>query len=217
MSTTAEGKGRSPRADAQRNRDHILDIAAQYFSEHGVSGSLDAIAKKAGVGAGTLYRHFPNREALLAALLTARDEELVSRRDAIRAGTTDAASALEQWLNALIAWAGAFDGLPEPLRVATTTESSPLAITCQGYISTTDEFLLAAQQEGSARHEVRGRDLFLAALATSWVRDAAMADELSEQALNSLTKNGWATSISTEFEHLAAPATPHAAKTTPPR
>lgn len=199
MFTTAAGKGRSPRADAQRNRDHILDIAAQYFSEHGVSGSLDAIAKKAGVGAGTLYRHFPNREALLAALLTARDEELVSRRDAIRAGATDAASGLEQWLKALIDWAGAFDGLPEPLRAAaTTTESSPLGITCQGFITTTDEFLLAAQQEGSARHEVRGRDLFLAALATSWVHDAAMADEFSTQALNSLTKNGWATSISTD-------------------
>lgn len=205
MSATTAGKGRSPRADAQRNRDHILDIAAQYFSEHGVSGSLDAIAKKAGVGAGTLYRHFPNREALLAALLTARDEELVSRRDAIRAGATDAASGLEQWLKALIDWAGAFDGLPEPLRAAaTTTESSPLGITCQGFITTTDEFLLAAQQEGSARHEVRGRDLFLAALATSWVHDAAMADEFSTQALNSLTKNGWATSIRTDPGHQAS-------------
>lgn len=204
MSTTVAGKGRSPRADAQRNRDHILDIAAQYFSEHGVSGSLDAIAKKAGVGAGTLYRHFPNRETLLAALLTARDEELVSRRDAIRAGATDAASGLEQWLKALIDWAGAFDGLPEPLRAATTTESSPLGITCQGFITTTDEFLLAAQQEGSARHEVRGRDLFLAALATSWVHDAAMADEFSTQALNSLTKNGWATSIRTDSGHQAS-------------
>lgn len=198
MSTTAEGKGRSPRADAQRNRDHILDIATQYFSEHGVSGSLDAIAKKAGVGAGTLYRHFPNREILLAALLIARDEELVSRRDAIRADATDAASGLEQWLKALIDWAGAFDGLAEPLRAATATESSPLGITCQGYITTTDQFLLAAQQEGSARQEVRGRDLFLAALATSWVHDAAMADEFSTQALNSLTKNGWATSNRTD-------------------
>lgn len=194
MSITASGRGRGPRADAQRNRDHILDTAAQYFSEHGVSGSLDAIAKRAGVGAGTLYRHFPNREALLAALMNARDEELVKRRDAILSETAHAASRLEQWLDALIEWAGAFDGLPEPLRTATTTETSPLGITCQGYITTTDEFLLAAQKEGSARPEVRGRDLFLAALATSWVRDAAMADEFSGQALKSLTRNGWAVS-----------------------
>jgi AcrR family transcriptional regulator len=205
MATTAPGRGRSPRADAQRNRDHILDTAAQYFSEHGVSGSLDAIAKKAGVGAGTLYRHFPNREALLAALLTARDEELVKRRDAIRADGTGAADCLERWLDALIEWAGAFDGLPEPLRTATTTETSPLGITCQGYITTTDEFLLAAQNEGSARPEVRGRDLFLAALAASWVRDAAMADEFSAQALKSLIKNGWAVSTATDTARQGRP------------
>jgi AcrR family transcriptional regulator len=198
MSTTAPGRGRGTRADAKRNRDHILDTAAQYFSEHGVSGSLDAIAKKAGVGAGTLYRHFPNREALLAALLTARDEELEKRRDAIRAETEGAASRLEHWLDALIEWAGAFDGLPEPLRTATTTETSPLGITCQGYITTTDEFLLAAQKEGTARADVRARDLFLAALASSWVRDAAMADEFSAQALKSLTRNGWAASGTTD-------------------
>ncbi|MGP9726860.1 TetR/AcrR family transcriptional regulator [Glutamicibacter sp. 287] len=201
MSTSAAGKGRSPRADAQRNRDHILDTAAHFFSEHGVSGSLDAIAKKAGVGAGTLYRHFPNRETLLAALLTARDEELEVRRDAIRSETRDAGDRLEQWLIALIDWAGAFDGLPEPLRAASRTESSPLGITCQGYITTTDEFLIAAQKDGAARSEVRGRDLFLAALAISWVRDAAMADESSAQTLTTLTKAGWATSSGADSGH----------------
>jgi len=197
MSTSPGTKGR-PRADAQRNRDHILGIADRYFSEHGVSGSLDAIAKQAGVGAGTLYRHFPNREVLLAALLSARDNELEARRDAIRAESTDAASALALWLGALSDWASAFDGLPEPLRAATATGSSPLGITCQGYITTTDEFLHAAQQEGSARREVRGKDLFLAALATSWVRGAAMADEFSAAALNSLSRNGWSTCAGAE-------------------
>lgn len=201
MSINTVNRGRIARADARRNRDHILDIADKFFSEHGVSASLDAIAKKAGVGAGTLYRHFPNRETLLAALLTARDEELVLRGDAIRAEVTDAGNCLEQWLAALIDWAGAFDGLPDPLRAAVSTESSPLGITCQGYITTTDVFLLAAQREGTARHDVRGRDLFLAALATSWVRGAAMADGCSAQALNTLTKTGWATSIGAHAGH----------------
>ena len=182
---------RAPRADARRNRDHILDIAEQYFSEHGVAGSLDAIAKQAGVGAGTLYRHFPNREALLAALLTARDDALVSRRDDLRNRSANAADALAGWLDAVAEWAGAFDGLPEPLRAATTTSPSPLAVTCQGFITTTDEFLQAAQNEGSARGEVRARDLFLAALATSWVRGAAMADDESAAALAALARNGW--------------------------
>ena len=196
MPDTTTTRVRASRADAQRNRDHILDIAEQYFSEHGVTGSLDAIAKQAGVGSGTLYRHFPTREALLAALLRARDDALVSRREDIRADATDAADALGRWLEALTEWASAFDGLPEPLRAATMTTSSPLAITCQGFITTTNEFLQAAQNERSARREVRARDLFLAALATSWVRGAAMADELSAPALASLTRTGWQTPTS---------------------
>ena len=191
MSHVATGRVRGPRTDALRNRDHILDIADRYFSDHGVTGSLDAIAKQAGVGSGTLYRHFPTREALLAALLSARDAELVSQREAILSEAANAAEALERWLAAVAEWASAFNGLPEPLRAATTTTSSPLAVTCQGFITTTDTFLQAAQVEGSARREVRARDLFLAALATSWVRGAAMADDSSATALASLTRNGW--------------------------
>ncbi|GAA1980107.1 TetR/AcrR family transcriptional regulator [Isoptericola halotolerans] len=190
--TTTDG-ARAPRADAQRNRDRILGAAEQYFSEHGVTGSLDAIAKRAGVGAGTLYRHFPNRESLLAALLAARDDALVARRDDLRSGSVNAADALDGWLDAITAWAGAFDGLPEPLRAATATSSSPLAMTCQGFITTTEEFLRAAQDDGGARRDVRARDLFLAALARSWVRGAALADDASAAALAELTRNGWAT------------------------
>ncbi|WP_280425273.1 TetR/AcrR family transcriptional regulator [Nocardia carnea] len=196
MSKSATSRARAPRADARRNRDHILAVAERYFSDHGVNGSLDAIAKQAGVGAGTLYRHFPNREALLAALLAARDEALVSRRDELRTRSADAADALEGWLDALTEWAGAFDGLPEPLRAATTS-ASPLAVTCQGFITTTEEFLHAAQREGSARTGIRARDLFLAALATSWARGAAMADDASAAALAALLRSGWESTTST--------------------
>ena len=191
MSEITTRRTRAPRADAQHNRNHILSVAAHYFSEHGVTGSLDAIAKRAGVGAGTLYRHFPNRETLIAELLAGRDEALVARRDHLRSQATNAADALASWLDAVTEWAGVFDGLPEPLRAATTTSSSPLAVTCQGFITTTEEFLRAAQQEGSARTEVRARDLFLAALATSWARGAALADDASTAAMTALTRSGW--------------------------
>lgn len=191
MSEMTTRRTRAPRADARRNRDHILGVAEEFFSEHGVTGSLDAIAKRAGVGAGTLYRHFPNREMLLAELLAVRDEALLARRDDLRDETVDAAEALDGWLDAVAEWAGAFDGLPEPLRAATMTSSSPLALTCEGFITTTEEFLRVAQLKGVARSEVRARDLFLAALATTWVRGAALADDESAAALASLTRNGW--------------------------
>lgn len=74
---------RKPRADAQRNRERILEVAKQAFTRSGANASLDDIAKKAGVGAGTLYRHFPTREALIEAVyhnevakLAAAEEEL---------------------------------------------------------------------------------------------------------------------------------------------
>lgn len=59
---------RKPRADAQRNRERILEVAKEAFTKSGADVSLDEVAKNAGVGAGTLYRHFPTRDALLEAV-----------------------------------------------------------------------------------------------------------------------------------------------------
>jgi AcrR family transcriptional regulator len=190
MSEATTG-GRRQRTDKQRNRTRILEIAEQFFAEQGIACSMDAIAKRAGVGPGTLYRHFPNRDALLAALLQARDEELEARRVAIRREVTDSRAALAQWLEALREWVTAFDGLPEPLRAALSEGTSPLALTCQGFITTTEEFLHAAQRDGGAKPWVRGRDLFLGTLATAWASGAVMADESSPDALGSLMRTGW--------------------------
>jgi len=69
---------RKPRRDAQRNRERILDVAKQAFSRSGVNTSLDDIAKEAGVGPGTLYRHFPTREELLEAVYRTQVEKLAA-------------------------------------------------------------------------------------------------------------------------------------------
>lgn len=69
---------RKPRADAQRNRDRILEVAKTAFTRSGVDISLDDVAKQAGVGPGTLYRHFPTREALLAAVYRTEVERLAA-------------------------------------------------------------------------------------------------------------------------------------------
>jgi len=203
---------RGPRTDAQRNRSLILEVAEQHFSEQGVGGSMDAIAKRAGVGAGTLYRHFPNRDALLAALLQARDEELETRRVAIQREESDSTEALARWLDALVEWVTAFDGLPEPLRASLSEVGSPLALTCQGFITTTDHFLRAAQHDGGAQPWVRGRDLFLSALATGWASGAAMADESSAQSLRAMMRSGWEIQGSAKTP---APRRPSLAERTP--
>ncbi len=69
---------RKPRSDAQRNRERILEVARQAFSRSGANASLDDIAKKAGVGPGTLYRHFPTREELLVAVYRSEMEKLAA-------------------------------------------------------------------------------------------------------------------------------------------
>ncbi|ETD33297.1 TetR/AcrR family transcriptional regulator [Williamsia sp. D3] len=192
MSETTAPRRRDPsRADAQRNRARILDVAEKHFTEHSVSGSLQAIAKRAGVGAGTLYRHFPNRDVLLAALLRTRDQDLAARREIIGREAASSADALALWLEALAQWATAFSGLPESLRVALTEGSSPLTSTCQQYITITNDFLSAAQRDGSARAGVRGRELFLAVLAISWVHSADSADEASRSGISRLVQSGW--------------------------
>jgi AcrR family transcriptional regulator len=69
---------RKPRTDAQRNRERILEVAKEAFSRSGANSSLDDIAKHSGVGAGTLYRHFPTREALLEAVYSTEVEKLAA-------------------------------------------------------------------------------------------------------------------------------------------
>jgi AcrR family transcriptional regulator len=70
--------GRKPRTDAQRNRERILEVAKEAFSRFGANASLDDVAKEAGVGAGTLYRHFPTRDALIEAVYRTEVEKLAA-------------------------------------------------------------------------------------------------------------------------------------------
>ena len=75
---------RKPRADAQRNRERILEVAKEAFTRSGANASLDDIAKQAGVGPGTLYRHFPTREELLQAVYRSEMEKLAAAEREVR-------------------------------------------------------------------------------------------------------------------------------------
>jgi AcrR family transcriptional regulator len=191
MVVQQEATPRKSRVDAERNRLHILDVAEEFFAEHGVSAAMRDIAQRAGLGPGTLYRHFPTRESLLAALLQARFEELDARRAEIEAEYGDPLLALEVWLTALGDYVTVFDGLPGPLREALSETTSPLAITCEWLVETTGEFLAAAQKAGRARPWVRDRDLVLTVLASAWVSDAQLADERSGDSLRAIVREGW--------------------------
>ncbi|MGY0063613.1 TetR/AcrR family transcriptional regulator [Streptomyces sp. LZ34] len=185
-------QGRRPRADVQRNRAALLEAAQRHFLRYGVSASLEAVAKEAGVGPATLYRHFPTREALLAAVLQTRSEELVARRADI-AQLGDASEALRQWLRAMEEYFSAFSGLPEPLMAAAREQEpgNPLTLPCDTLIATTDEYVRAAQLSGQARPSVEGYDLFLAAVSVAWIRGTGATDEESLDRLRALIESGY--------------------------
>jgi AcrR family transcriptional regulator len=88
---------RKPRADAQRNRERILEVAKEAFTRSGANASLDDIAKQAGVGPGTLYRHFPTREVLLQAVYRSELEKLAAAERKF-AQTMTPIEALRAWL-----------------------------------------------------------------------------------------------------------------------
>jgi AcrR family transcriptional regulator len=89
--------GRKPRADAQRNRERILEVAKRAFTRSGADTSLDDIAKQAGVGPGTLYRHFPTREELLKAVYRNELENLAAAGEKF-SETMPPVEALRAWL-----------------------------------------------------------------------------------------------------------------------
>ncbi|WP_328476045.1 TetR/AcrR family transcriptional regulator [Streptomyces sp. NBC_00377] len=186
-----EQRGRKPRADVQRNRAALLETAQRHFLQHGVGTSLEAVAKEAGVGPGTLYRHFPTREALLAAVLQTRSEELVARQADIEQ-LDDAAEALEQWLRAMEEYFSAYSGLPEPLMTAARAQEpdSPLTIPCDILITATEQCVRAAQLAGRVRASVLGYDLFLAACSLAWIKGNGVEQESLDR-LRTLIASGY--------------------------
>jgi AcrR family transcriptional regulator len=182
---------RKPRADVQRNRAALLETAQRHFLRHGVGTSLEAVAKEAGVGPGTLYRHFPTREALLAAVLQTRSEELVARQADIEQ-LGNPAEALDQWLWAMEEYFSAYSGLPEPLMAAARAQEpdSPLTIPCDILITATNQYVRAAQRAGHVRASVRGHDLFLAACSVAWIKGNG-PDEESLDRLRALIASGY--------------------------
>ena len=105
---------RKPRADAERNRARLLETAKAAFAEKGSAASLDEIARIAGVGAGTLYRHFPTRDALVEAVYRNETEQLVAAADRL-AKTHPPLAALREWLSLFVDYIATKHGMSEVL------------------------------------------------------------------------------------------------------
>jgi AcrR family transcriptional regulator len=167
----AASAARPLRADARRNRARVLAAAREAFAAEGLAVPLDEIARQAGVGAGTVYRHFPTKEALFEAVIVDRLEYLADEArlalDAAREGGTDAGAvdagavdvAFFGFLALMVADAGSKRDLAEALAgagVDLRAVTSQAAGRLRGYL---DELLTRAQSAGVVRADVDTQDL----------------------------------------------------------
>ncbi|MEV7079019.1 helix-turn-helix domain-containing protein [Streptomyces sp. NPDC093516] len=150
---------RPMRADARRNYERLLRVAAEAFAEHGEGASLDDIAKRAGVGSGTLYRHFPTRHALLEAAYLDRVEALAARADVL-AAELPPGEALWEWLHELGIGMIRMRGLKALLGPAVTEGDAAGATACGDSVrSAAGRLVRAAREEGTLRADAEPMDV----------------------------------------------------------
>jgi AcrR family transcriptional regulator len=177
--TPASSKPDRPlRADAKRNRDRLLTSAVRAFSQEGPDVTLDAIAKDAGVGIGTLYRHFPTREALIEA---AYRNELARLCDAAAqlGESMPADAALREWMDRFLDYMRTKRGMADALRVVIASGADPFTESRAWMVAAIAELLDAGVAAGSTRDDVQPEDV-MASL--SGISLAAGAPEQQEQA-----------------------------------
>jgi AcrR family transcriptional regulator len=153
------GPARPLRADARRNYERLLTAATEAFAEHGADDtSLEEIARRAGVGIGTLYRHFPTRQALLEAVYRDQVEAVRVRAEELLASEAPG-EALADWLRVLVAFSSTKRNLTSAL-LESFGKDSELLSSCSAVICGAAEILLArAQEAGVARADADARDL----------------------------------------------------------
>jgi len=148
------------RADARRNYDRLVAQAHEVFVEQGIGASFEEIARRAGVGPGTLYRHFPTREALLSTVMEsaflaqhAYALELLEREDA--------AEALEDYARYWIRNTAIYKGLAmEAMKAAIEGDVSSMAASCMAVRADGDRILEWAQASGKIRKDIEQKDIW---------------------------------------------------------
>jgi AcrR family transcriptional regulator len=159
---------RKPRSDAQRNRERILEVAKQAFTRHGAAASLDDIAKQASIGAGTLYRHFPTRDALIEAVYRSEVEKLAAAAHGFAAAMSPI-EALRAWLLLFVDYVAA-KHIIAPALNSVAGGSSRLYEGSRSLVQgAIDELVKRAKKSGDVRKDVDASDLLRAVIGVSYV------------------------------------------------
>ena len=170
------GASRPIRADARRNRDAILQAARAVFAKNGVLAPLDGIALQAGVGNATLYRNFPTRDDLLAAVMEVNLDEALSEAETLCREQSPRV-ALAEWLVRLTWQLRIWHDLPHCVAEARTAPASSMNPAVSLLVRQTGELLDRAKAAGAALPTIGANEVFELVTALSWAVDRFGDDE----------------------------------------
>jgi len=161
---------RPQRADARRNRERLLAAARTVFAADGASASLQGVAREAGVGIGTLYRHFPAREMLYTAVYEQEVDHLVAMAESL-ADAHEPVAALREWLQALVALVATKTGMVSALAISAETKSAVSQATSERLINALGGLLDRCVAHGSLRDALAPRELLHAVVGMCLIQD----------------------------------------------
>jgi AcrR family transcriptional regulator len=161
---------RKPRADAIRNRERVLEAAKAVFSQGGAEASLEAVARHAGVGIGTLYRHFPTREALYEAVYRREVEQLVELAKYLEAETAPV-EGLRRWLQAGVEFMATKKGMAAALAMAAHGSSDLVAYSLDRLTRALRKLLQRAVAAGELRADIDPEDLLRTLVGMCYAHD----------------------------------------------
>src|ERR1700682_2415782 len=161
---------RRPRADAVRNRERVLEAAKAVFSAGGPDASLETVARRAGVGIGTLYRHFPTREALFEAVYRREVEQLADLAEQLKTDVAPA-EALRRWLRANVEFVATKKGMAAALALAAHGSSELSTYSFDRLTKAVGVLLDRAVAAAQIRADISPKDLLRALIGMCYMHD----------------------------------------------
>jgi AcrR family transcriptional regulator len=161
---------RKPRADAVRNHDRVLEAAKLVFSAGGPEASLEAVARTAGVGIGTLYRHFPTREALFEAVYRREVQQLADLAEHLKEDV-EPVEALRQWMRSNVRFVATKKGMVAALALAAYKNSDLFSFSFDRLTKAVEGLLDRALAAGEIRNDISPEDLLRALVGMCYMHD----------------------------------------------
>jgi AcrR family transcriptional regulator len=171
MGDVSDKSLRKPRADAVRNRERVLEAAKVVFSAGGPDASLEAVARHAGVGIGTLYRHFPTREGLYEAVYRREVQQLTDLAEQLKESGVAPVEALRRWMHSNVEFVATKKGMAAALALAAYGSTDLAAFTFERLTNAVGGLIDRAVTAGQIRGDIGPEDLLRALIGMCYMHD----------------------------------------------